>query len=162
MADSSTNDTWGQPNETGESQPTEGSRLRQERNQMKEERDTFREEVLSMRLEKLGLNPKEGLGVAVMDNYDGAPTAEALTTHLAEKYRFEVPSEVPTEQVTQPAERIAQVAENGTSIEPEQEPDPVGVAESKMADPEAGRTEAQDALAAKMGRYRKVRSQIQI
>ena len=154
-------DTLGHPNEKDESQPTEGSRLRQERDQAAKDRDMFRKEVLSMRLEKLGLNPEEGLGVAVMETYDGAPNQEALTAHLVEKYKYEVPVEVPAEKVTQPAERIAQVAENSKPTEMPQEPDPVAVANEKMTDPEAGREEAQESLAAKMQRYRQVRNQIQ-
>lgn len=160
MADSSTENTLDRSNEKGEGQ-SEGSRLRQERNQAAAERDLYRKEVLSMRLEKLGLNPTEGLGVAVMETYDGAPSEEALATHLVEKYKYETPTEVPVETVTQPADRIAQVADNSTPVEPEQQPDPVGVAEQTMADPDSGRVEAQDSVAAKMSRYRHQRNQIQ-
>ncbi len=160
MTDSSTENTLDQSNETGEGQ-SEGTRLRKERNQMKEERDTYRKEVISMRLEKLGLNSTEGLGVAVMETYTGAPSEEALAAHLAEKYKYESPTEIPTETVTQPADRIAQVADNSTPVEPEQQPDPVGVADQTMADPTTGRVEAQDAVAAKMSRYRQQRNQIQ-
>jgi len=152
----------GRPNETETSteQQSEGSRLRQERNDMKTQRDEFRKELLSVRLEQLGLKPDEGLGVAIMEGYNGAPDKEALITHLADKYRYEVPAEIEVEKVTQPADRISQVVENSAPVEPPVEVDQVVEAEAKMHDPEAGRVEAQDALATKMQRYRQLRNQI--
>ena len=143
-------------------EPTEGSRLRQERNAAVEEASGYRSLLVEQHLDTLGLKPDEGIGVAIVDSFEGKPTLEEIATHAAEKYKYEPPEPaVVAAQVTEPAARIEAVQTESAPVVPPPDVDEVVEAETKLLDPEATRQDAQNSVAAKMGRYQQVRDRIQ-
>jgi hypothetical protein len=153
-----------QPDPVAEEQPeqTEGSRLRQERNEAVAEAKNLRSELVGTHLEKIGLSPEEGLGIAIKEAFEGKPTLEEVTSFASERYKY-VPPDVPVEpaQVTEPATRIEQVQDGSTPVVPPPDVDPVTEAEQKLIDPEATRADGQESVAVKMARYQQVRHTLQ-
>lgn len=143
-------------------QPTEGSRLRDERNAAAADAKAMRNELIEERLEKIGLSPGEGLGIAIMDTFEGVPTVENLRAHAAEKYKYSTEPAVPVEAVNEPAQRIEGVVEGSTPVTPTPAVDPVAAADGRLSEPDANRQDAQRSISEKMTRYREMRQSGQI
>lgn len=150
--------------ETPEEQPqqTEGSRLREERNAAKAEATAMRNELIQERLGKMGLSADEGLGVAIAESFDGVPTLDNLRAHAAEKYKYQTEPAVPAEAVNEPAQRIEGVVEGSTPVTPTPAVDPVAAADTRLAEADASRADAQASISEKMSRYREMRQSGQI
>lgn len=148
------------PEETPEQ--TEGSRLRQERNEAAAAAKEMRQELMTERLEKIGLKADEGLGVAIMESFDGTPTVEALREHAAEKYKYNTEPAVPVEAVNAPAQRMDSVVTESAPVTPTPAVDEVAAAEARLSEADASRADAQASLSQKMTRYRQMRQSGQI
>ena len=146
------------------SEPTEGTRLRQERDAAVAQAKAMRSTVIDFRLEQMGLNPNEGIGVAIKDSFKGDHvTVEALRQHAIDKRYMTFEEPVEPERVTEPAQRIEGITTASTPVEPPPQIDPVVAAEQALHAPEgATREQAQGAMATKMARYRQMRQTGQI
>lgn len=152
--------------ETTEETPeqTEGSRLRQERDAAVKQAKQYREDALRVRIEGLGLNPDAEMGLAIRRTYKGDDVTEAALKEFAQtEYKMSFEEAVPTEVVTEPAQRIEGVTTASTPVEPPPAVDAVAAAEAPLHSPEgATREQAQASVAAKMTRYRELRRTGQI
>lgn len=124
-----------------------------------QENKKLRGRVLESDLRAIGLSHEEGLGIAVVDNYDGDLTREALTDWVKDKYRYTPPvtEEVVEERAAEveTATAAAQELEStiggvGQSLEPAGEEGAFQSIVNRMNDPEAGTAEAQQSVAAKL------------
>jgi hypothetical protein len=142
--------------EAAAQEETEGSQLRRKMKEAETKAEQWRNEVLKMRVKEIGLSPDEGLGIAVLETFDGDPTPDGVKAFASERYKYQVPasSEEVATRTAAPAGRIDTVANSGGSIEPPPQVDPLVEADKKLADPEATRQDAINALTMKTARMR--------
>lgn len=132
-------------------EPNPNAELRAYADRLKDENAELRREVVSMRLESIGLNPKEGLGKAIAKEYDGEYSLEAVRGYAKEEYGYE-PKEPSVEPsiVTDAQHRIDDLMAEGTSVTPQQETDPVEDAEAKLASDDATTADARTSMSTKL------------
>lgn len=102
----------------------------------------LRKTAMRSELAAIGLNPDEGLGVAVVETYDGDEiTADALSAYAFEKYKYASPDTAVPPDVAA-GNRLEQVQAASQPVTPPPATDPVTEAETRLIDPEATRRDA--------------------
>lgn len=125
--------------------------LREYADRVAAENTQLRTRLMRSELAEIGLNPEEGLGVAIAESYKGDIDREAIATYAAEKYKYTFGSgQTPEEQSTQ---RMENLANSSQSVTPQTPPDEFVEKTQKMNDPEAGRAEAEQSLLAKVNQF---------
>jgi hypothetical protein len=126
--------------------------LRDHLKKVEAENNQLRTAAMSSLLDTLGLQPDAGLGKAIVKEYRGEYTVEALSEYAKTEYGHEHGTQEPTPAVTA-AEKIAAVTSQSQAVTPAPTVDPATEAAAKMHDPEAGREEAAQSIAAKMAQF---------
>ena len=132
--------------------------LRDYARRQKDENTVLRGQLLEVHLDKIGLKPGEGLGLAIAENYDGAPTAEAVAEYAKSKYSYEAPKvETPDDPAaTQAAEaqkQLENLQSQSNPVVPTNRQDKIAELDAKLAEPDATAQDAKNALAEKLDQY---------
>lgn len=129
------------------------AQLRAFNERLKDENKALRGIAMRNGLREIGLNHEEGLGVAVLETYQGDEyTPEAIAAFAQEKYKYS-PEKAPPSPETVAADRVSNVNQNSSSVEPKPQPDAAREAQEKMKDPEAGRDDARASINAKSQQF---------
>ncbi len=104
------------------------------------ENKDLRKQVLTGHIEAIGLNTKEGLGVAVFEGYKGEFTEEAVAAFAKEKYGHEFDEGEPVAEVAEELEAKeaakAAVTESSQPVTPVSQLSHIQEADNAMTDPE--------------------------
>lgn len=128
--------------------------LRNWADSLKGQVDELKPMAMRSALSEIGLSPDEGLGVAIVEAFDGKITDEAVAQFALEKYKYDSGKAQATE-ATQAADATERLQTQGQSVTPTPEPTEGEQAASKVDgnDPEAGRGEAAQSLVAKLDQF---------
>ncbi len=109
-----------------------------------EENKQLRSLAMRSALSEIGLTPEEGLGLAIVETYDGSITDEDIANYAAEKYKHGAQQQPQQDPAVAAAQRAEQLAATGQSVEPRPQTTPGQQASQKVDgnDPEADRQEA--------------------
>ena len=131
--------------------------LRAWANQTAEENKELKALAMRSALGEIGLNAEEGLGLAIVESFDGKITDEAVAKYAQEKYRYGTGQQpaAPTTPDVQAAQRADALNAAGQSVTPTPQPTAGQQATEKVDgnDPEAGRQEAIQSTTVKMGDF---------
>ena len=116
------------------------------------ENKTLRAGAMKTALSDIGLNSEEGLGVAIVETYDGEITAEALGAYALEKYKHQA-AQAPVPAAVVTGEKLDALNSQSSPVDPPVEQDEPAIITAKMHDPEAGVKEAQASVQAKMRQF---------
>ena len=100
----------------------------------------YRTQLVAVHLSGIGLSPTEGLGVAIVDAFEGEPTVEAIAAFAAEKYKYVQNTEAPQAQAGIPnrAEELQAQTSSGQGImEASQSATPVDIIAQQVAEADA-------------------------
>jgi hypothetical protein len=64
------------------------AQLREAKDRSDAKADNYRTQLVEVHLSTIGLSSSEGLGVAIVEAFDGEPTVEAITAFATEKYKY--------------------------------------------------------------------------
>jgi hypothetical protein len=134
------------------------AQLREAYDREKERRQTAEAELGKMFITRLGLEPNEGLGKAILKTYDGDYTYEAVAAYAQEEYNHtaaEAPAVTPetAEQIAQAQAQADQAAASSTPITPPTDLEEVAALEQKLTDEDSTPRDAQASMNAKLGRF---------
>lgn len=120
----------------------------------KAENQKLRGMAMKSALGEIGLNPEEGLGVAIVESYDGEITEDAVAKYAEEKYKYTSGQQPPPPEVNS-GDKIDQLNAQGQSVTPEPEPDEGQKATQKIEgnDPEATQRDAISSVASKTSQF---------
>lgn len=123
-------------------------------NRLKDENKELRTLAMEAALGEIGLSPSEGLGVAIVESYEGAFTKEAIAEYAESKYKHTA-SNAPVPKEVETHNRLDELNAVGESVTPTPEPTEGEKAAQSVDgnDPEAGRDEAVTSLTAKVGQF---------
>ena len=96
------------PEPTGEG----NAQLRDARDRAITKADGLTKELVEVRLGQIGLNPDEGLGVAIAEGFKGDPTLEEISSYASEKYKYVYDPNNPAAGQTSEAEVLAEAQAN--------------------------------------------------
>ena len=137
------------PTEETQPKPDANAELRAYNERLKAENQKLRTTALRSSLTEIGLNPEEGLGVAVAESYSGDEfTPEALAAFAQEKYKYVSDQVMPQNDPNQRVEGLQNVS---TPVEPKTEPTPGQQATQKVEtnSPDATRDDARASINSK-------------
>jgi hypothetical protein len=144
------------PEPTGEG----NAQLRDARDRAISKSEGLTKELVEVRLGQIGLNPDEGLGVAIAEGFKGDPTLEEISAYATEKYKYVYDPANPTVGQVTAAERLAEgqknegqvVMEAARSVQPDDERlQQANQADQKLVDGETPTAqEIEGGIAAKM------------
>lgn len=127
--------------------------LQQHVKKLEAENATYRAQLVGVHLDALGLDPEKGLGKAILKEYKGEISVEAVAAFAKDEYGHEsaTPPEAPAE-VTQ-GQNIDALQQQGQSLLPQPTLTPEQIAEQRMHDPHATREDAAAAVASKVAAF---------
>lgn len=146
-----------QATETAESdqQVKEPAELRAAYEREKERRKAAEQSVLKTKVEAIGLNPDEMLGKAIVKEYDGELTKEAIAAFAQDEYGYEPPSTPaqpePTPGQTEQA-RADKLQNASLPTQPAGENDAIAALDAKLAEEDATEQDAVAAMNAKLNK----------
>ena len=126
---------------------------------LKSENAALRSRVMSQDLKEIGLQPDAGLGLAIVESYEGRYEPGSVAEYARDKYQYSHEGGAPVEsQAAQDVEQVQaqtdQLQATSVSAMPETQSDRLRAHDQRMADPEATRQDAQNALTDKLSAYR--------
>jgi hypothetical protein len=113
----------------GDSNP----QLREARDRAIERAEKAEKQLVGVHLADIGLNPTEGLGIAIADTFKGEPTLENISAHATDKYKYTYDPATQGQIAGQPVTRAEQVASAEVNVGQQV----MGVAQSVQPDDEA-------------------------
>jgi hypothetical protein len=140
---------------SNETEPVTNADLNRYAKDQKAKAEAVQRELLEVRFEQVGLDPKKGLGKAVIGGYEGDTSLEAVTKYLKDEYEYE-PPEGQTNDPTPVEEAQATVdglVPTSQPLTPVNQDDPLAVAEAQLVSPEGNRNDAASTIALKVERY---------
>ncbi len=144
---------------------TEETQVPEETNVVKDQREAikrkdaqiavYRADAIATHLGSIGLEVGKGLGKAIAQNYDGDTTAEAIAAFAKSEYEHEyVPQQAPQAQEMQAAQQRADTfGQASAPMQPVSGEDIIRGHDQRLANPDATRQDAQNALEAKVQHY---------
>ncbi len=144
---------------------TEETQVPEETNVVRDQREAIkrkdaeiaemRADAISTHLGSIGLEVGKGLGKAIAQNYDGKTTAEDIAAFAKSEYDHEyVPEQAPQAQQMQAAQQRADAfGQAAAPMQPVSGEDIVRSHDQRLANPDATRQDAQNALEAKVQHY---------
>jgi hypothetical protein len=135
-----------------ESMKLANAEVREYANRTAAENKTLRAGAMKGALADIGLTASEGLGVAIVDSYEGEITTELVAAYAQEKYSFTA-ANAESPPAVESGDKLEALDAVSSPVTPPVEVDPAAEATAKMHDPESGRTEAIESLNAKMNQF---------
>ncbi len=141
-------------------QPAEGQTSGAEalvayKDRLEKENRELREQLSAQHIRAIGLEPDKGLGKAIVKEFKGELTVEALAAFALEEYQYET-TQAPTvdANVIQQAQAQADlVASASQPIVPLTEADKLAQHDAKLADPDSSRQDAEAAVRDKFAAF---------
>jgi hypothetical protein len=130
------------PDPTGEpdASPEAPAQLREAKDRSDAKAKDYRTQLVEVHIGTIGLSPTEGLGIAIVDAYEGEPTAEAVAAFANEKYKYvhnpQTPEVVPGVP-NRAEEHEAQTVSGQTIMDASQSVTPVDVIGQQAAEADA-------------------------
>lgn len=132
------------------------AQLRAYADRLKAENKQLRAQAMSAHIEKLGLKTDEGLGVAIVEGYDGDVTYESIAQWAQEKYKHTPPEPI-TETDTQAQaidaahQQLDAANASSSPVIPDTQQDTLAKHDQRLHEEDAGRSDAISAIADKTG-----------
>lgn len=143
------------PNEPDEeTKKLANEQLREWANSVVDENKGLRKMAMKSALGEIGLTPEEGLGVAIVESYEGEITEEAIAKYAEEKYKH-TPGQAPPPPEVSSGDKVDQLNAQGQSVTPEPEETEGQKATQKIEgnDPEADSRDAISSVAEKTNQF---------
>lgn len=124
-------------------------------NGLNDENKELRKLAMETALDKIGLKPEEGLGLAIVETFKGTISHQAIADYAESKYKHSTGKQTVTDPAVTAADQIEQLNAEGQSVTPTPQPTPGEEAAHKVdsGDPEVDRSTAINSVAAKMGQF---------
>lgn len=144
-----------QANDPVDEKPNPNAELREYAERVKAENAALRQQVVQGHLTSIGLEVDKGLGKAIVKEYSGEFTAEAIAKYASEEYGYEpqASSEAAATQLQQQQERVDAIQGESAPVTPTGLRDKIAEHDRTLATPEATRADAQAALSDKLDQY---------